>query len=164
MPIQRTASLVVADSSALIALATCNGLDVILKVYDDIRVPEAVYAEIVAPEKPQSDALGLFLSERVIKVDTTRWVLAAGGLGRGEIEAMALYKDLSADALLIDDHRARVIAEHNQIHCIGALGLLLLAKQNGKIREITPYVQKLRNSSIHYGDALLDRVLKLAGE
>lgn len=28
--------LIVADSSALIALATCNGLDVILKVYDDI--------------------------------------------------------------------------------------------------------------------------------
>ncbi len=156
--------LIVADSSALIALATCDGLDVILQVYDDIKVPEAVYAEIVAPEKPQSDALGVFLSNRVVKVDATRWVLAAGGLGRGEIEAMALYKELAADALLIDDHRARIIAEHNQINCIGALGLLLVAKQNGIISEIAPYVQKLRQSAIHYGDALLDRVLKLAGE
>jgi predicted nucleic acid-binding protein len=69
-------------------------------LYDDIKVPEAVFAETVAPEKPQSDALGAFLAGRVIKVDTTRWVLAAGGLGRGEIEAMALYKQLSADALL----------------------------------------------------------------
>jgi len=116
------------------------------------------------PEKPQSDALGLFLAERVMKVNTTRWVLAAGGLGRGEIEAMALYKELSADALLIDDHRARVIAEHNQIKCIGALGLLLMAKQNGQIHEIAPYIHKLRDSSIYYGDILLDRVLKLAGE
>jgi predicted nucleic acid-binding protein len=156
--------LIVADSSALIALATCDGLDVVLRVYDDIKVPEAVFAEIVAPEKPQSDALGSFLSGRVVKVDTTRWVLAAGGLGRGEIEAMALYKQLSADALLIDDHRARVIAEHNQINCIGALGFLLIAKQNGIIGEIAPYIEKLRNSSIHYGDDLLNRVLKLAGE
>ena len=156
--------LVVADSSALIALATCDGLDVILRVYDDVKVPEAVYAEIVAPEKPQSDPLGLFLKERVMKVDTARWVFAAGGLGRGEIEAMALYKELSADALLIDDRRARIIAEHNQINCVGALGLLLLAKQAGKIKEVTPYVQRLRNSSIYYGDALLDRVLQLAGE
>ena len=156
--------LIVADSSALIALATCNGLDVILQIYDDIKVPEAVYAEIVAPEKPQSDLLGSFLSERVIKVDTSRLVLAAGGLGHGELEAMALYKQLSADALLIDDHRARIIAEHNQINCIGALGLLLVAKQRGKINMIAPYVQKLRQSSIYYGDALLDRVLKLAGE
>jgi predicted nucleic acid-binding protein len=117
--------LIVADSSALIALATCDGLRVILQVYDDIKVPEAVYAEIVAPEKSQSDALGVFLSNRVVKVDTTRLVLAAGGLGRGEVEAMALYKELAADVLLIDDHRARMIAEHNQINCIGALGLLI---------------------------------------
>lgn len=156
--------LIVADSSALIALATCDGLDAILQVYDDIKVPEAVYAEIVAPEKPLSDALGSFLLERIMKVDATRWVLTAGGLGRGEIEAMALYKELSAGALLINDHRARVIAEHNQINCIGALGLLLIAKQRGKLNAVAPYIQKLRQSSIHYGDALLDRVLKLAGE
>lgn len=156
--------LIVADSSALIALATCDGLDVILQVYEDIKVPEAVYAEIVAPEKPQSDALGSFLTGRVMKVDTARWVLTASGLGQGEIEAMALYKQLSADALLIDDHRARVIAEHNQINCIGALGLLLIAKQAGKIPEIAPYIQKLRHSAIYYGDALLERVLKLAEE
>jgi len=34
--------LVVADSSALIALATCEGLDLLLALYDDIKVPEAV--------------------------------------------------------------------------------------------------------------------------
>ena len=68
--------LIVADSSALIALATCDGL-------------------------------GAFLTNRVVKVDTTRWVLTAGGLGRGEIEAMALYKQLTADALLIDDRPSR---------------------------------------------------------
>jgi uncharacterized protein len=156
--------LVVADSSALIALAVCDGLDVILQVYEDLKIPEAVYREIVAPEKPHSDVLGSFLAERVVTVDLNRWVVAAGGLGRGEIEAMALYKQLSADALLIDDHRARVIAEHNQIECIGALGLLLVAKRRGKISLLTPYVHKFRQSTIFYGDDLLDKVLKLAGE
>ena len=43
--------LIVADSSALIALAVCDGLDVILQVYDDLKIPLAVYTEIVAPEK-----------------------------------------------------------------------------------------------------------------
>lgn len=156
--------LIVADSSALIALAVCDGLDLILQVYDDLKIPEAVYTEIVAPEKPYSDALGAFLAERVMKVDLSQWVVTAGGLGRGEIEAMALYKQLSADALLIDDHRARVIAEHNQIECIGALGLLLVAKRRRKISVLAPYVHKLRQSSIFYGEDLLDKVLKLAGE
>lgn len=156
--------LIVADSSALIALAVCDGLDVILRVYEDLKIPEAVYMEIVAPEKPYSEALGAFLAERVVTVDVSRWVVTAGGLGRGEIEAMALYKQLSADALLIDDRRARVIAEHNRIECIGALGLLLVAKRRGKIGVIAPYVSKLRQSSLFYGDELLDNVLKLAGE
>jgi hypothetical protein len=156
--------LIVADSSALIALAVCDGLDVILQVYDDLKIPAAVYAEIVAPEKPHSDALGSLLAERVVEVDASRWVVTAGGLGRGEIEAMALYKQLSADVLLIDDHHARVIAEHNQICCIGALGLILVAKQRGKINAVAPYVSKLRQSSIFYGDELLDKALRLAGE
>jgi hypothetical protein len=156
--------LIVADSSALIALAICDGLDVLLHLYDDVKVPEAVYEEVVTPKKPQSITLEAFLSGRVIEVDTTHWVLAAGGLGRGEIEAMALYKQLSADALLIDDHRARLIAEHNQINCIGALGVLLFAKQSGKIDKVASYIEKLRPSSIRYGDELLDKVLDLARE
>jgi predicted nucleic acid-binding protein len=156
--------LIVADSSALIALATCDALDLLLDVYDDVKVPEAVYVETVAPEKPQSDVLASFLTGRVVQVDTSRSVLTAGGLGRGEIEAMTLYKQLSADLLLIDDQRARLIAEHNQIQCIGALGFLLIAKQKGKLNKVASYVQKLRNSPLYYGDALLDKVLELAGE
>jgi predicted nucleic acid-binding protein len=77
---------------------------------------------------------------------------------------MALYKQLNADTLLIDDHRARVIAEHNQVNCIGALGFLLLAKQSGIIQSVKPYVQELHKSSIYYSDELLERVIKLAGE
>jgi len=156
--------LIVADSSALIALATCDGLDALLLVYDEIWVPQAVYNEVVVAEKPQAIALAAFLSGRVREADIMHWVLTAGGLGQGELEAMALYKQLSADALLIDDHRARLIAEHNHINCIGALGLLLLAKQRGKVDEIAPYIQKLRAASIHYGEELLNTVLKLAGE
>lgn len=156
--------LIVADSSALIALAICDGLNILSDIYDEIKVPRAVYEEVAKPEKLQATVLESFLRGRVMDVDTTHWVLAAGSLGQGEIEAMALYKQLSADALLIDDHRARVIAEYNHITCIGALGVLLFAKQNGNIEQISPYVQKLRSSSIHYGDALLDKVLKLAGK
>lgn len=151
--------IIVADSSALIAQATCDGLDVLLRVYADVKVPQALYDEVVEPEKHQAAALKIFLSDRVVEVDTTHWVLAAGGLGQGEID-----KQFSADALLIDDHRARVIAEHNQINCVGALGVLLFAKQNGKIDKVAPYIQKLRPSSIRYREALLDKVLKLAGE
>jgi predicted nucleic acid-binding protein len=156
--------LVIADSSALVALATCDALDVLTQVYEDIRAPTAVYDEVAVPEKPQGAMLSSFLAGRVVSVDITRWVVAASGLGQGELEAMALYKQLSADALLIDDRRARTIAEHNQIVCIGALGILLLAKHRAIISQVSPYVEKLRTSPLHYGEALLAKVLSLANE
>ncbi|MBL0345572.1 hypothetical protein [Candidatus Villigracilis affinis] len=91
--------LVVADSSALVALSVCEALDVLLKVYDDVRVPRAVYDEVVVIGKSQSAALQSFLEGRVVEVDLSRWVLAAGGLGQGELD-MAL-RQLSADDLLM---------------------------------------------------------------
>lgn len=156
--------LIVADSSALVALATCEALDVLLELFDDIKVPQAVYDEVVEPEKSQAAVLEDYLQKRVENVDASRFVFTAGELGQGEIEAMALYKQLSADRLLIDDRRARAIAEHNNIQCIGALGILLLAKHRGIIQQIAPQVDMLRNSTIHYGEALLEKVMQLAGE
>jgi predicted nucleic acid-binding protein len=156
--------LIIADSSALVSLATCDALDVVLALYSDIKVPQAVYDEVVEPGKSQAAVLKTYLQNRVEKIDATRFVFTAGGLGQGEIEAMALYKQLSADQLLIDDRRARAIAEHNDIRCIGALGILLVAKHKGVIQQVSPLIEKLRNSSVFYGETLLEKVLQLAGE
>jgi hypothetical protein len=55
--------LIVADSSALIALAICDGLDVILQVYDDLKIPEAVYAEILRLSPPSKNPAGTHLRD-----------------------------------------------------------------------------------------------------
>ena len=156
--------LVIADSSALIALSISQSLDLLATLYDNIKVPLAVYDEVVELKKSQASTLSVFLEKRTLPANLNRFVFNAGGLGQGELEAMALYKEHNADFLLIDDRRARIIAEHNQINCIGSLGVLLSAKNCGMIRRIKPAIEKLRNSSIYYGDDLLTKVLELAGE
>jgi predicted nucleic acid-binding protein len=95
-------------------------------VYEDVKVPLAVYDEAIEPEKQQAFALASFLSGRVMEVNTTHWVLAAGGLGQGELEAMALSKQLSADTLLIDDHRARLVADTTRSIASARLGFCCL--------------------------------------
>ncbi len=156
--------LIIADSSALIALATCQALSLLTKLYHDVKVPQSVYDEITIPRKPQAQSLSTFLTGRVAKINTAQFILATGGLGQGEIDAMSLYKSLSADYLLIDDRRARLVAEANDIRCIGALGVLLLAKQKKQITQVKPYLDALQDSPIHYSDDLLARVLHLAQE
>lgn len=156
--------LVIADSSALVALATCDVLDILPQIFDEIRVPEAVYREVVVDGKPLADELKEFLASRVTAVTLQSMVVNVGGLGAGELEAMALYKSLTADYLLIDDRRARRIAEANGIECIGSLWVLLEAKRDGKLRELKPLIDKLRVSSLRFSEAVLQRVLELAQE
>ncbi len=156
--------LVIADSSALIALSIAHSLEILVKLYKKIIVPVAVYTEVSQFEKEQSLTLSKFLKNKVVTTDLSQFILNVGGLGQGELEAMALYKNQNADLLLIDDRRARLIAEHNDINCTGSLGVLLHAKDKGIINKIKPAVTRLKRSEIYYSSELLQTVLKLANE
>jgi len=52
------------------------------------------------------------------------FVIASSGLGRGELEAMALFKRWQAERLLIDDQRAQKLAALNGVAVIGSLVFL----------------------------------------
>jgi predicted nucleic acid-binding protein len=99
--------LVVADTSSLVALAAAGSLNLLDRLFQEVRVPTAVETELLIPGKPPFADLQEFLRGKVLTVDLTRYVIAAPGLGAGELEAMALYKALSADQLLVDDDRPK---------------------------------------------------------
>ena len=156
--------IVVADSSALVALSTCSVLHLLDQIYADVRVPHAVFQEVTIEGKPQSAELAAFLQGKVVEVKPNQIVRTSIRLGLGELEAMLLYKQIGASHLLIDDQRAKKVAIANNIQTIGTLGILLLAKQKGLISSIKPLIHILRNSSLHYNQALLARVIQLADE
>ena len=60
----------------------------------------------------------------------------------GESESVILYQELQADFLLIDDNKARIVAESLDVNCIGSIGLLIKAKQKGLITELKPIFEK----------------------
>lgn len=74
---------------------------------------------------------------------------------------MALH---SQARLLIDEARGRREAGRLGIRVIGVCGLLLFAKGEGWIAEISPLLDHLRISGYYISPALRDRVLLQAGE
>jgi predicted nucleic acid-binding protein len=156
--------LIIADSSALVALALCGGLDLLDRLFDDVQVPQAVYDEVVVKGKPAAQILQTYLQGKVASVSLENVLITGGGLGRGEIEAMALYKSARADYLLIDDNRARKVARLNHITITGSQGILLLAKHRGLISHVRPYLEELRHTNIRISKRLIQRTLALADE
>lgn len=81
------------------------------------------------PGKPEAKALESYLKDKVYTVDMSYFVYLDAYADAGESEAMVLYKQKSADKLLIDDKRGRKVAKINNINIIGSMGVLLSAKK-----------------------------------
>lgn len=156
--------LIVADSSALVALAVCDCLDVLEKMFQEVRVPDAVYNEVCCEGKPYADILAEWLEGKVCTVNYNPLLFTGVGLGDGEIEAMTLCLESSASFLLIDDRRARKVAVLNDIQIMGSLGILLQAKRKGIIPHVKPLFDRLQATTLRFSPLLIQNLLEEAGE
>ena len=57
--------IVIADTSALVALSICKGLGLLDKLFGTIAVPQTVYDECIVPDKAQSEVLQKYLQNKV---------------------------------------------------------------------------------------------------
>lgn len=153
--------MIIGDSSALVALAVVNQLELLEKLYDNLYIPQAVFDEVTQIGKPQSNKLRQFLQGKVKQVDLT---LTQLGLGLGELEAITLYKKLDADVLLIDDNRAKKYAFLNGVKVIGSLGILIKAKEQGHLDKVKPFLDEIQKSEVYISHKLIEKVLEICGE
>jgi uncharacterized protein len=156
--------ILVADSSAIITLSICDCLEILESMFGEIKVPFAVYTEVTAYSKPESGNLKLFLKDKIEEINAEDYFIFEGSLGSGETEAMALYRKLNANWLLVDDEKARKIAHLNQIRVIGSLGVLVVAKERRLIKSILPLIEKVKNSHTYFAESLLRKAISMAGE
>lgn len=155
--------IVVADSSPLIALATCDSLELLVKIFDQVYVTPEVFAEVTQSSKPFAEVLSDFLQDKQHAI-TQKYINQNNNLDAGELSAIALYQQLNANFLLIDERAGRQFATELNITIVGSLGILVMAKQQGLIVSIKPMIDKLANSPIFFSPTLLEQVLKLVNE
>ena len=156
--------ILAADASALIALSVCDSLGLLEALFGTVLVPEAVFFEVAAVDKLQSDRVRGYLHGKVRTVDMQRFVYLDAFADAGETQAMLLYKEVAADYLLIDDKRGRKVAKINQIKTVGSLGVLLQAKRAGLIPRVAPLIAQIAASPVFMGESLIQTVLDLADE
>lgn len=156
--------ILVADASALIALATCDGLPWLDALFGEVLVPEAVYREVTLADKPQAMRLHAYLQGKIRQVDMADFVYLDAYADAGETQAMVLYKSAGADYLLIDDKKGRKVAQINQIKTIGSVGVLIQAKKAGLIKHVKPSIDLIIASQIYMSTELISAVLAMADE
>jgi predicted nucleic acid-binding protein len=157
--------IIVADSSPLISFAILKKLDILLELFEDILIPNAVFKEISSWHKPFSKELEAFSKQHVKKVQNTIAVsVISKDLDKGESEAIVLALENNIPDILIDDHKGRRIAKINGLYPIGTIGVLIQAKHQGMIEKIKPLLDILIENKIRISNTLYDNALKLSGE
>jgi uncharacterized protein len=161
------AQIVVSDTTAIIHLSRINALDLLRQLYATIVIPDAVYHELVAngPDEPGAkEAMSLrWIQRRTVKnLEAVRKL--AEDLDPGESEAIVLAQEIHADLLIIDEKIGRDHARRRGLTIIGMIGVLIAAKQSGRIPLIRPYLNALISTKFKLSLALYHQALLAAGE
>jgi len=132
--------IVVADASPLIFLAKVRQLALVDQLLGaDVRVPCAVYAEVMVQDSDPAEqrALESFLAGCMIE-EVMEPLSFASAMSAADNEALTLAVRAGADYLLCDERLTRTMAEAEGIRPLGTLGVLLRAMRTGiRSREAT---------------------------
>lgn len=159
--------ILVLDASPLITLARVGSLRLLRQLADQIVIPDAVYSESVTQASGRPGSLDIAQADWITRrsVGNQAYVTRLSDrVGRGEAEAIALAREVLADAVVLDDAVARHLAEREGCRVIGLLGLLIEGKQRGLLSAVKPLLDAMRNSGFFVGDELYASILRQAGE
>lgn len=148
--------IVISDTSTLIILHKINELNILKQVYGELittpeiaeefgeKLPDWINVQSVTDEKYQR-----FLETQV---------------DRGEASAIALAAEFEDVTLLLDDLKARKLAQKLKLKTTGALGVIHKAKQMSIIPKVKPLIDKLLLTNFRISDNIIDEILKLNNE
>jgi predicted nucleic acid-binding protein len=152
----------VVDASPLIALERIGCVHLLEQLAAEVVLPAAVIREVGVG--PRSLAPAGLCRHRAVVVDVIHPVVAAWDLGSGESEVISWAVSQTGSVAVLDDRAARRCATALGVRAFGTLRVLLDGKAAGLVPAVAPLIEGIRRSGIFLSDALLEKVLELAGE
>jgi predicted nucleic acid-binding protein len=149
--------IIIADSGPIFSLALIDKLDLLNELFEEIKIPKAVWIEITKNKTANYQKIFSFFQDKTCEVKGFNELTFI--MDSGESESVVLYKELNADFLLIDDRKARKIAENLGLNCIGTIGLLAVSKEKKLIEELKPIFQTFLKNKRYYSIEILNTIL-----
>jgi predicted nucleic acid-binding protein len=154
------------NTSPLIFLTKGGVLELLQIASQEIVVPAAVATEIEQYGETDVTAIALAQTDWLVVVETppVPTVIQNWDLGAGESAVLAWGYVNPGTEVILDDLAARRCAAALGIPARGTLGLVLSAKQQGRIPTARPVLEQLRLSGMYLSDRVMNKALTLVGE
>jgi predicted nucleic acid-binding protein len=147
---------IISDTSCFIILSNIGELNLLQKVYGQIITTIEIATEF-------GEQLPDWVSIHQA-TDKYRQQLLEMQIDKGESSAIALALETPDCTIILDDYKARKIADQLGLHITGTIGVIVKAKLNGVIPSIIPILSKIRTTDFRLSVELELIALKEAGE
>jgi predicted nucleic acid-binding protein len=143
-----------------------RGLDSLAKLIGEVIVPWEVGQELAAGHTKDATwqeihtLHGIQHRSHGIPVHP----LLAAQIDMGEAAVIQTALDEAHDAVILDDLKARRIAQTLGLQVTGTLGILLQAKQSGLLPSLSAAITTLEKRGMWIAPALVAKAIRLAGE
>ncbi len=152
--------IVVSDTSPLTALLTVGEAALLVRLFGEVWIPEAVETEL----RRSHPLLPAWLRSQAVR-DAAKAQRYMQSVDRGEAEAIALAEELRADHLLMDERKGRQLAQQQGLAVVGLLGVVLMAKRRGFVSSARSLLLRLdQEAGIYLANELKETALKTVGE
>jgi predicted nucleic acid-binding protein len=148
--------VIIADTSCFIILSNIDELELLKKVYGTIVTTPEIETEF-------GESMPKWITVRSAK-DKQKQQSLESQVDRGEASAIALAIEIPGSTIILDDLRARVLAEKAGIKITGTVGVIVKAKLNGIIPSIKPFLIRIRQTNFRITPAVEALALKEANE
>jgi len=125
-----------------------------------------VYAEIVTTidiATEYGEALPEWVEIVTVK-DKYRQKILEMQIDKGEASAIALALETQNCTIILDDYKARKIADRLGISFTGTIGVIIKAKLRGIIPSIKPFIEKIKQTDFRLSAEVELQALKEANE
>ena len=147
---------IISDTSCFIILSKIGELELLYKLYGQIITTLDIAEEFgeILPNWVTIEKVSDKYRQRILEMQ----------IDKGESSAIALALEVPNCTLILDDFKARKIAQNLGLSFTGTIGIIIKAKLNGTIPSIKPYLEKIKETNFRISAEIELQALKEAGE
>jgi predicted nucleic acid-binding protein len=127
---------IISDTSCLIILSNIDHVELLKEVYGQILTTPEIAHEF-------GEILPDWVKIMTVN-DKQRQILLEIQLDKGEASAIALSLEIPGSTLILDDYKARKIADRLGLKYTGTIGIIIKAKLNGFLPSIKPLLKAMK--------------------
>ena len=143
-------TLIISDTACLILFDKIGKLTVLKELFQTVTITSKIAEEF---KKETPNWIIIQDPKNISNINAFSEIIDPG-----EASAIALSREIKDCLLILDDLKARQLADELKLKYTGSIGILILAKRKGLIVDIDEVISKIQTTNFRISNAIINKL------